>query len=137
MGQWGEKIREILSRSNINTYLEMLYVDDCRFVISTLARGYRFDEKKKEFVFSKDFEKEDNEEDLSDKVRMARELQKVMNSIYSNLKFTVEVESDFINLRLPTLDCELFQKSTEDYNRQKLIYSFYEKEMNSILHPKF
>ena len=60
-----------------------------------------------------------------------------MNSIYSNLKFTVEVERDFINLRLPTLDCELFQKSTEDYNRQKLIYSFYEKEMNSILHPKF
>ena len=50
-----------------------------------------------------------------------------MNSIYSNLNFTVEVEEDFENHRLPSLDCELFM----DKNNYKINYSFYEKSMKT------
>ena len=50
-----------------------------------------------------------------------------MNSIYSNLQFTVETEEDFENLRLPTLDCELFMDKTTN----KIDYSFFEKQMKT------
>ena len=48
-----------------------------------------------------------------------------MNSIYSNLNFTMETCEDFENDRLPTLDFELFVENAE------IKHSFFEKPMNS------
>ena len=108
MGEWGEKMREILKESGIKSYLNGSYVDDIRFCLSSHPRGWRWEEKQKKFVFKEEWKEEDDSLNESDKMRMSKELNKSMNSVYSFLKFTVETEEDFENGRLPTLDCELW-----------------------------
>ena len=54
-----------------------------------------------------------------------------MNSVYPFLKFTVETEEDFNNLRIPTLDMEMFMEDVEGQRRQKVNFSFYEKPMKT------
>ena len=57
---------------------------------------------------------------------MSRESLKAMESIFPELKFTMEIEDDFVNKRLPTLDFDLY---VED---QKVIrHGFYEKPINT------
>ena len=131
MGEWGERMREILTQSGIKTYLDGSYVDDIRFVISCLPQGWRWEEKKKKFQFNKEWEEEDMSLKESDTVRMAREVNKAMNSIYPFLKFTVETEEDFENRRLPTLDCELWMEPIQDQKRQKVNFSFFQKSMKT------
>ena len=98
-------MREILTESGMKIYLDGSYVDDIRFVVSVLPPGWRWEEKRKKFEFKKEWEEEDISLKESDTVRMAKETNKAMNSIYPFLKFTVETEEDFQNGRLPTLDC--------------------------------
>ena len=62
--------------------------------------------KEKRFVFKEEWREEDDTLSESNRVRMSREVNKALNSVYSFLKFTVETEDDFENGRLPTLDCE-------------------------------
>ena len=131
MGEWGERMRVILTQSGIKTYLDGSYVDDIRFVISCLPQGWRWEEKKKKFQFNKDWEEEDMSLKESDTVRMAREVNKAMNSIYPFLKFTVETEEDFENGRLPTLDCELWMEPIQDQKRRKVNFSFFQKSMKT------
>ena len=49
MGQWGDKMREILNKANITTYFEGLFIDDIRYVLSVLPPKLRFDEQLGEF----------------------------------------------------------------------------------------
>ena len=52
-----------------------------------------------------------------------------MNSIFSNIRFTVESEEDFENKRLPTLDCEMWMENVD--SGHYLRCSFYEKPMKN------
>ena len=100
-------------------------------MVSVLPPGWRWEEKRKKFEFKKEWEEEDISLKESDTVRMAKETNKAMNSIYPFLKFTVETEEDFQNGRLPTLDCELWMEPAQGQKRQKLNFSFFQKSMKT------
>jgi len=131
MGEWGEKIREILKESNIKTFLEALYVDDLRYVLSCLPHGWRWSQDEKKFIFKEEWEQEDDLSGESNVKRMSTEVCKAMNSVYSFLNFTVETEEDFPNSRLPSLDTELFMEDVPGKKRQKINFSFFEKKMKT------
>ena len=124
-------MREILEKSEIKTYLDGSYVDDIRFCLSSRPQGWRWEEKEKMFVFKEEWKEEDDTLDEINKVRMSKEVNKAMNSVYSFLKFTVETEEDFENRRLPTLDCELWMEPIEGQKRQKINFSFFQKSMKT------
>ena len=131
MGEWGDKMRKIMEDSKIKTYLEALYVDDLRYVLSCLPVGWRWEKKEKKFIFQEDWKKEDEDSGLSNRSRMARETCAAMNSVYPFLQFTVETEEDYDNFRLPTLDCALFMEDVENQKRQIVNFSFFEKSMKT------
>ena len=141
-----------MEENNIKVWLAACYVDDVRFLTSIIEKGRRWDAKKKIFDMKKEWLEEDQKVKTSDEKRTATELRKVMNSIFSNIQFTLEIPEDFLDGRLPTLDfaCWLEEggsKNEMDHQedpeaecdcrqdhgegRQKIIYSFYEKPMNS------
>ena len=104
-------MRQMMSDAEIKIFLEGLFVDDCRYVTSSLAPGVRWSNEKKSFIFREDWKKEDLDNNESNQQRTSKELCNAMNSIYSNTKFTIETEEDFPNKRLPTLDCELWMEN--------------------------
>ena len=118
-----------MSDAEIKIFLEGLFVDDCRYVTSSLAPGVRWSNEKKSFIFREDWKKEDLDNNESNQQRTSKELCNAMNSIYSNIKFTIETEEDFPNKRLPTLDFAIWMENED--GGKFLRYSFYEKPMKT------
>ena len=71
-----------------------------------LKPGVRFVEKEKCFKFDENWVEEDSL--IERKKRTILEVNKAMNSINPDLKFTIENENDFENGRLPTLAFEIW-----------------------------
>ena len=126
MGEWGKKMRNILTDADIKIYLEALYVDDARYLTSALKEGVRWSQDENKFVYRAEWEHEERLLNVNKQQKTSEELCKAMNSIYPNIKFTFETENDFPNKRLPSLDCELFMEEGK-YIR----YSFFEKPMKN------
>ena len=127
--QFFEEYEEVLLKAGLQVPLLKVYVDDGRQVTSLLRKGMRYSRDEKEFVWSKEAETEDEkkeEEGEGKAAFMARLCLPVMNSINEDLTFTAEVETDFENQKLPTLDTKLWMK--ED---GRLGHSYFEKEMKS------
>ena len=61
MSDWGRKMKEILMKANMKTYLKALYVDDKRTVMPALAKGTRWVQKTKSFENREDWRREDEE----------------------------------------------------------------------------
>ena len=59
MGEWGDEVKRILGANNLKTYLEGLYVDDLRWILSCLRMGWRWDQVEKKFLFREDWREED------------------------------------------------------------------------------
>ena len=93
-------MRETLAEADIKILLEGLFVDDGRD-ISPETR----------------------------KKKTSEELCKAMNSIFPNIRFTIEVEEDFESRRLPLLDTELWVEKSDSGCFLK--FSFYEKPMKN------
>ena len=119
-------------KAGMTRYLEGSFVDDIRYVVSSLKKGMKWDQNKRKFIFNEAWEKEDieNEINVSDTKRTANELCTAMNSIFHNIKFTVETEEDFDG-KLPTLDVKLWMEDVKGQTRKKVNFSFFEKEMKS------
>ena len=139
MGEWGREITNICLREEMKIWLSAIYVDDVRMIISALEKGKRWQEKEKRFTYKVDWEKEDNEKEKKgeedDTKRTAREMRKAMDSVFQNIKFETELEQDFEEKKLPTLDLEIWFEEREERKevegRRKIIYRFYEKPMNT------
>ena len=144
MAEWGERMLKIMKDNSITVWLAACYVDDVRFLTSVLERGVRWDHQERKYVKRDDWQEEDRIENLSDEQRTARELKKAMNSIFPNIQFTTEIPEDFPDRRLPTLDCSCWlednskvsggddwQEGDSPWRRPRIMYSFFEKEMNS------
>ena len=58
-------------------------------------------------------------------------MQKMMDQINPDLKFDLELEEDFEDMKLPTLDTAIWMGRTEDL-AVKINYQFYEKPRNSV-----
>merc|ERR1711952_87929 len=126
-------MRAILAKAGIKKYMDGLFVDDGRFLVSSLPHGMRWSTRGKEFIFNEDWKKEDEESADNSTVRTSRELCKAMNSIYSNIQWTVETEQDFPSHRIPSLDVELFMVDNGDGKRKKVNFSFFEKSVKNPL----
>ena len=130
MADWGEKLAKILEKEDIKILLKALYVDDIRTLTTALKKGKRWNEREKKFEFREDWRQEDEIAGESTTKRMAREIKKVMDSIYPNLSFEMETAEDFRNERLPTLDFSMWLDQCEN-GMQSIKYTFYEKEINT------
>ena len=75
---------------------------------------------------------EDESRGVSSTQKTSEVLQDIMNSLYSNLHFTMETGEDFENGRLPTLDTQLW---IED---GRIMYKYYEKPMaaKTVIHKQ-
>ena len=152
MGVWGERMLKIMKKNDIKVHLAAVYVDDVRFLTSVIKKGMRWVVKKKTFETREIWQEEDEndeKEGLSEEARTARELLKAMNSIFTNIQFTSEIPEDFPDKRLPTLDFSCWIETDDDMKRnsskveeqegensaeparRKVLYSFFEKTMNS------
>ena len=113
MQDWSEQYRKILVNSGLTVLLLAGYVDDGRQGTTALPLGMEFDKSENKFCYRQDVEQDDKTrraEGESDNQRMARKCIKAMNSINSNLEFTVECQEEFENERLPTLDFSIWQE---------------------------
>ena len=108
------------------------YVDDIRKACSMLKMGTRFDTTTKMFTWSKEWEQQDHkkkEQGESKDARMARICQPAMDSVNPDLKFTTEIEEDFPDKKLPTLDFKAWL-----LNNGHILHTYFEKPMkNQVL----
>lgn len=104
----------------METLISFLYVDDLRLFLYGLNNGWRW--KEGQFQYSLVWEEEDRESGLTSEQLTAREMRKVMDSIYPELKFEMETPSMFDG-KLPTLDFSCWLEG------HQVLYSFYQKPM--------
>ena len=114
MGEWGLRMRKILHENDIKCWLDACYVDDVRLVTSILEEGVTWQDKEKKFCKKEGWTIEDEKEDISEERRTARELQKAMNSIFTNIQFTLEIPEEFPEGKLPTLDFKCWLEGDEE-----------------------
>ena len=95
------------------------YVDEVRNVTFALSEGWRWENGR--FEFSSEWEVEDLASHVSDQARTTAELCKAMSSLVEFLNFEGEESGMFENMRLPTLDTEIW------WDGNYVRYSFYEK----------
>ena len=128
MQQWKDLYVKILMKSEIKELMKGLYVDDGRIMHRPLRLGERYDPEKEMFEV-KDDEKVKDEAAQRCRHEITRiEVQKAMNSVSPDLRFTMELCKDFEGGRLPTLSFSLWQE--ED----GLKHTYFEKCMrNQIL----
>ena len=126
--EWKDEYNNILAKSDITEYLSGLYIDDGRSHQRLLRRGERFNLNRNKFTFDEYSEKEDIEAGISKEDLTRREVLKAMNSVNKDLEFTMELCSDFVDLKLPTLSFSLYMSD------KGIEHTYYEKSMkNQIL----
>ena len=144
MVNWSVQVKQILVENHIKIWLASGYIDDMRFLTNAIEYGVRWCPIEKKMVYKEEWEKEEKEKGYSVQMKTSEEIRGVMNSIYKDIQFTSEVEEDFSNNRIPTLDYEMWvekneenekdtleEKSSKEKREGKVIYSFYEKPMAS------
>ena len=100
---WKEDYDKILENSGIDELLSGLYVDDGRSYHRKLKWGERYCENLRKFTVDEDSEKDDRENEVDRDQLTKREVLKAMNSVNGDLTFTMELCSDFKDLKLPSL----------------------------------
>ena len=112
MQDWGEELTVTLLRADLKLTLFKTYVDDGRLAGTMMRLGMRYCKKEKSFKHTHYDEMMDKmmEESGEDRnARMARICLPAMEDVNPDLKFTTEVESDFPDGWLPTLDFQTKQ----------------------------
>ena len=127
MAVFARTLKQILSTNHIEVSMAASYVDDFRFLVQMLDQGTRWDGER--LVWNPLWEEEDIASGESRERITATELCRVMNSICKDVKMTVEVEEDFSDRFIPTLDMQM--KLDKDLGR--VVYKFYSKPMSSAL----
>ena len=99
-----EVVAEKLEKIDNNPDLAFRYVDDERYHLRGLKPGWRWNPRTESIVYRSKWMVEDTREKLTTTKRTARELQKILESVYTELKFEMETSEDFESQTLPTLD---------------------------------
>ena len=132
MQDWGEQYQSILLKADLKITLLKSYVDDIRKACSLLKMGTRFEPEMKIFTWNREWEEEDRllkEQGETKDARMARVCQPAMDSIIPDLKFTTEIEEDFQDKKLPTLDFKAWLLANGH-----ILHTYFEKTMkNKVL----
>ena len=119
MRLWDQAWCKLLRREQIEILEFFRYVDDVRNFVFSLAEGWRWAEGR--FQFRDEWEVADLSSEMTDQARTTLELSKAMSSLVGFLKFEGEESGQFANLRLPTLDTEIW------WDGISIKYSFFEK----------
>ena len=117
MNMWDRNLKTILDTNKLHLEEVFRYLDDWRGIMKALKAGWRWD--RDQLRFRQAWREEDSK--LSGVVRTSRELNKMMDSIYGNLKVEMEHAEQFEDRTLPTLDFRMFVQDN------KVLYSFYQK----------
>ena len=128
MLDWAIQYLEILESSGLWVPLLAGYLDDGRQESSSFPEGVGYNKETRLFEHSEAALKEDlarKKEGESLNQRMARVCSAAMNAINPDLVFTVEVQEDFQNERLPTLDFQAW------LSNGVISHSFYQKPMKT------
>ena len=131
MQEWGDHYLNILKEARLLITLFKIYVDDVRQITTMLRKGTRYEVDGKTWTWSKEAEEEDEQrrkEGESKEAMMVRILTPVMSCINSDLIFTTELEEDFEDRKLPTLDCKLWLEEDGSVN-----HTYFEKDMRTQL----
>ena len=126
MQQWKEDYDEILENSDIVELLSGLYVDDGRAVQRLLKLGERFVASEKKFKVLPNCKRQDENDEICRQELTRREILIAMNSIHSDLNFTMELCKDFPLERLPTLSFSIWQ------DIKGLKHTYFEKDMKKV-----
>ena len=102
MNMWDMKWIKMMKEWKVDLREYVRYMDDGRVFMSCIQRGWRWEGG--ELVWMKEWECED--EGLSLKEVSKRIVDKSMQEVLPFLKFTTEIEDDFVDGWLPTLDWE-------------------------------
>ena len=128
MQQWKEEYDKILENSKVEELMSGLYVDDGRSFTKLLSLGMRFVKNEKKFVFSENAYLEDLNRGRSRADLTREQILIAMNSINTDLEFTMETHLDFEDKRLPTLSFSLWP------GQRCMHHSYFEKHMrNQVL----
>ena len=128
MNHWAKRVLQTLQDSKVSVKLAKLYVDDVRWVLEYIKRGWRYVKEEGMLIYDPGFEEDD--QGLSDYEYTSLVLREIMISISDDLTFTSESQGDFANNFLPTLN---FQGQLCPKSLPWLQYKFFKKEMSSKL----
>ena len=103
MQNWKDQFNKILDESDIIELLSGLYVDDGRSLHRKLYYGERFCKLRKKFIVDDDLCIVDMIDEI-DRIELTRKkILEAINSMNEDLQFTMELNTDFADNRLPTL----------------------------------
>ena len=122
----GKEVTDMLQSADIKVWSKSGYVDDLRWYLNLFSdKKWNADTRKFEQL---DKSLELNHDELTK--YCAEEIRQALESVNPDLKFTVELEQDFVNKQLPTLDTSVWL-SQEEGSAPIIKYEFFEKPMNS------
>ena len=81
-------------------------MDDIRIFANAIKEGWRWWDGN--LCFCEEWRRWDQKAGTSSTIRTARVMVDIMSSIWEFLNFTVEVEDDFVDNKLPTLDVRIW-----------------------------
>ena len=121
MGDWDLRLKEALTKVNVKVDEAGRYVDDIRLWLKAIKLGWRWDGKN--LTFKKEWQEEEEGQEMSRTRKTAEVVGQIMNSLSSHITITTETHEDFQSRTLPTLDTQLWM------DEEKTKYIFYEKPM--------
>ena len=126
MNEWDSRWRMLCANNNIRIGKNNRYMDDIRAFLKALRMGWRWMDGR--LCYTESWLEEDKKEGLSASRRSANILVGMMNEVFPFLSFTVELGEDFLDGKLPSLDCKVWVK-----DGWKILFEFFEKTMASNL----
>ena len=126
MNEWDSRWQMLCAKNNIKIGKNNRYMDDIRAFLKALKLGWRW--KRGGLCYTESWLEEDKKDGFSASRRSANILVEMMNEIFPFLSFTVELGEDFLDGKLPSLDCMIWVK-----DGWRILFQFFEKTMASNL----
>ena len=108
MDQWSRKMQEKLEYNLTRVYWRSKYVDDNNMAMESIGKGTRWvdqtPETEGQLKWKEEWEKEDQENEISHSRVTLNGMLGMANSISPGLTFTGEIPEDYEDGRLPMLD---------------------------------
>ena len=123
------QLRKLLEANKLAVDVVFRYMDDHRAGLGALRPGWRWTKGK--LRYRKEWAAEDAE--VSPVERTARTLNKMMNTVYTDLQWTYEHQEMYADQSVPTLDANL-----KVQDNCLILFTFFQKSMakQSVIHRK-